>query len=115
VTVRGEMHRLLKLFAERNFEAASAMLTNAEEWPPAKLAASLEAYFAERRVLLVHHEARKAEFTTLRGLGPGRFDVWQTMVDPERENDWRIEAGIELADDVTDPPERLLALVAITS
>ncbi|MFO0550715.1 MAG: DUF3516 domain-containing protein [Polyangiaceae bacterium] len=97
IRVRKELHRLLKLLATRNFEAASARLVNAAEWPAKALEEAMAPFFEARRSLLVHHEARKAEFTTLRETGAATWDAFQTMVDPEGENDWSIEAGVDLS------------------
>ena len=79
-------------------------------------AAALEArmldYIAARKDLLVHHEARKAEFTTMTQTAEATWDISQTMVDPEGENDWVIEASIDLSGD-TDEALPLLSLRAI--
>lgn len=112
VRARKEMHRFLKHLHMRELEQASATLRNATEWPPAALEARMLEYIAARKDLLVHHEARKAEFTTLKPTGDATWDIAQTMVDPEGENDWVIEAGIDLSGD-TDEALPLLSLRAI--
>jgi superfamily II RNA helicase len=115
VTVRSELHRLLKCLSDRDWLGASALLANAAEWPPEKLEAALAPYFEERKAILCHHEARKAEFTTLRTAGDCSWDAWQTLVDPERENDWRIEATVSLDPELEHAPARFLNLLAVTS
>jgi hypothetical protein len=112
---RSELHRLLKCLSERDWLGASALLANAAEWPPEKLEAALAPYFEERKAILCHHEARKAEFTTLRTAGDCSWDAWQTLVDPERENDWRIEAIVSLDPELEHAPARFLNLLAVTS
>ena len=102
VRVRRDLHRLLKLLSVGKLEEASAALKNGAEWPAARLDASLKEFFAARRALLVHHEARKAEFTSLRKTHESCWDAWQTMVDPEGENDWAIEVGIDLSGEVDE-------------
>jgi len=102
IRARKEMHRLLKLLSIRELEQASQSLRNAAEWPAAALEAPMLVYMAARKDLLVHHEARKAEFTTLRQTGEATWEIVQTMVDPEGENDWMIEAGIDLSGDADE-------------
>ncbi|MBL8744459.1 MAG: DUF3516 domain-containing protein [Myxococcales bacterium] len=112
VRARKEMHRLLKHLHMRELEQASATLRNAAEWPAAALEARMLEFIAARKDLLVHHEARKAEFTTMTQTGEATWDMAQTMVDPEGENDWVIEAAIDLSGD-TDEALPLLSLRAI--
>ncbi|NUP08565.1 MAG: DUF3516 domain-containing protein [Polyangiaceae bacterium] len=102
VRVRKDLHRLLKLLATRNFEDASKSLANAAEWPAARIQEAMGAFFEKKRTLIVHHEARRAEFTTMRQTHESGWDAWQTMVDPEGENDWAIEAFVDLAGDVDE-------------
>jgi hypothetical protein len=96
VRARRELHKLLKLLAVGNFEGA---LRAAPGGPltPSDLETAAKSFVAERKALLVHHEARKAEFTTLKATGPATWDAFQTMVDPEGENDWVLEAEIDLS------------------
>ena len=112
VRARKEMHRLLKHLHMRELEQASVTLRNAAEWPAAALEARMLEFIAARKDLLVHHEARKAEFTTMTQTGEATWDMAQTMVDPEGENDWVIEAAIDLSGD-TDEALPLLSLRAI--
>jgi hypothetical protein len=112
VRARKELHRLLKLLSIRELEQASKSLRNGADWPPAALEAPMLAYMAARKDLLVHHEARKAEFTTMTQTSEGTWDIAQTMVDPEGENDWVIEASIDLSGDI-DEALPLVSLRAI--
>lgn len=102
VRVRKDLHRLLKLLSTRKLDEASRALANASEWPPARIEAAIAPYFEDKRTLLVHHEARKAEFTTLKQTQDAVWDAWQTMVDPEGDNDWAVEAFVDLSGDVDE-------------
>jgi hypothetical protein len=113
VAVRSELHRLVKALSVKDWRGAAALLTNPEEWTDARFEATLAPFFEARRAILAHHAARTADLTVVRRTGATTFDAWQTLVDPDRENDWRIEASISLDPDVTDAPPRLLHLAAI--
>lgn len=113
VRVRKDLHRFLKLLSSRDWAAASAMVKNAADWPASRIEEAMKPYFEARRTLLVHHEARKAEFTTMRQVGDASWEAWQTMVDPEEENDWSVEVVVELSDETMDSTSPILDLKSI--
>ncbi len=112
VRVRRDLHRVLKLIATRAWDDLSRSLQNAEEWPPARLEQACAPFFEQKGELVVTHEARRAEHTTLREAGEGVFEAFQTMVDREGDNDWTVEVTIQI-DDATDESLPLLQLRAI--
>src|SRR5690606_31724766 len=104
IRVRRELHRLLGALAAKDWEAARAALRPGTAWETRAIDDAMRAYFEARGAVLAFGDARKAEFTTFRREGPAQFFAWQTLVDPERENDWSIEVAIDLSaghDDAT--------------
>lgn len=96
VRVRRELHRIVRALAAKDWQAASEALVEDERSAPKELEGAMAPYFAQHGQLLSHHEARTADKTTLRELGPGRWEAFQTLVDPAHENDWVLEAEVEL-------------------
>jgi superfamily II RNA helicase len=116
IRARADLHRLLKALSIRDWEAALRALRGGSEpaggaapgdepWTAARLEEAMAPFFEQRRQLLVHHAARTAEFTHLKQTAARQWSAFQTMVDPEGENDWSIEAEIDLpAPPVPDGP-----------
>ncbi len=112
VRARRDAHRVLKLLSVGDFEGLAKAITNPEDWPAATLTARGQAYVAEKGRLLVHHEARRAEFTTLERDSEHGWKLHQTMVDDQGHNDWALSFSIDLGEEpAADAP--LLALRAI--
>ncbi len=99
VRVRRELHRLVRLLAAKDWIGAAAAIRGDSDLDAVSLEATMKSYFAEHGTLIAHHEARQAEFTLMKPTSPGRFDLWQTLVDPERVNDWSIEAEVDVSDE----------------
>ncbi len=112
--VRAEMHLFLHALAQRDFEAASACVANAEEWDPDRIAAEFAPLFAEGDGPRDDPEARKSHWTRIeQRTGGGErlcFEVVQTLVDDEGEGDAQIEAEVEL-DEARMPAGTMLRLV----
>ncbi len=102
VRARRELHRLVKALAVKDWDAALAAVRPGGAVTVKTLEAWMQPYFAEHGRLLSHHEARKAEFTTLKQAGEATWEAWQTLVDPEAANDWVIEARVDLSGDVDE-------------
>ena len=58
------------------------------------------------------HEARLSEHTVIQATGPARWRVAQTLLDPDDDGSWAIEAEVDLSDDPrpTGPLLRLLRI-----
>jgi len=112
VRVRRELHRLLKALSARDWAGAVACLRPDTEWTEERIESAMAPYYDAHIELLVHHQARTAEYTHMTQRGPRRWDAWQTMVDPEGDNDWVTEVTLDLRDaPVVD--ESLIELVRI--
>ena len=102
VRVRRELHRLVRLlaakewtqFEERTREGSTVDARGAEE--------AMREFAAERGILVTSHAARTAERTLMKPSGDARYEVWQTLVDLEGENDWAIEGEVDVTEEVAD-------------
>ena len=95
---RREIHKVLARLTARDYEGAFA-LAGSETMTAAAIEAAMAEYFAARKSLSVHHAARTSDKTLLRDTGDGRFELVQTLVDPEAEDDWVLEADVVLGDE----------------
>jgi superfamily II RNA helicase len=110
--VRAEVHRLVKALADRDYSeaAASVYQPDAESyeeaaWPPERFEEELARFYDAHESILFNHRARLSELTQIKQLDPRRWQVLQTLVDPEEENLWGIEALVDLnAPDAGDGP-----------
>jgi hypothetical protein len=116
--IRAELHRLVKALADKNYEEASACIWQPPDgqgsaaWSVERLSETLEPFYDMHERLVFDHRARLAELTFVKEIGPRIWQVQQTLVDPEEENLWAIEAEIHLTDpQAQDGP--LLQLVRI--
>jgi len=109
--IRAEVHTLLSALSRRDFEDAAAHIRSGE-WDAAALEAASDRYHAAHERLRVDHAARYTEHTVVETIAPHFWKVTQTIVDEDDENDWFLEAEIDLRDD-TNPDGPLLALLRI--
>ncbi len=103
--VRAELHLLVRALANRDWEEAAAAVRQdpADPWPPERFEAALEPYFAAYGELPFGPQARRHALTRLVAAGPARWEVAQTLLDPEDDNLWHVGGEIRLAPD--DPIE----------
>ncbi len=120
--VRAEMHLLVRALARKEWEEAAELVYPTGEagpegeagaagdagavepraarlWDAERFEASLAPFLAEHAELLAGPEARRHEWTNLRPNGPRRWEVTQTLLDPEGDHDWAVFAEIDLRDD----------------
>ena len=105
--VRADLHGLLRALAEGDFEAATPWLCPDPDdpWTAERLAAELEPFLQEHGAVRFDHEARRAHHTVLREVGPRRWTVHQTLLDPEGEGLWSLVGQIDLTEgDPGDEP-----------
>ena len=81
---------------------------------PERIRELVAPYFARHPRLVFDHRARTTDRTRLEELAPRWWRATQVLVDPEEENDWFLEAEIDLRDrDADDGP--LLTLVKVAT
>lgn len=110
--VRAEMHLLVRALARKEWEEAAErvfQVEGAEEtdadaeresrWDAERFETAMAPFFEEHAELMSGPEARLHQWTNLRPKGPRRWEVTQTLLDPEEDNDWGIFAEIDLRDD----------------
>lgn len=99
--VRGELHRLLRSLALKQYTEALTHLAPLEGepvWTAESLEAEMAPYFAEHPQVLLTHEARLPHNTMLRPAGgPLRFEATQKIVSPDGQADWALEAIVDLS------------------
>ncbi|MEW5852155.1 MAG: DUF3516 domain-containing protein [Myxococcota bacterium] len=96
--VRSEMHLLLKALADKDYAAALGLMCPDQDdaWTVERLESSLKDYYATYPSIMVHHGARTAAHTLIKVLEPRRWSVVQTLVDPEGDNQWMLDAEVDL-------------------
>ncbi len=109
--VRAELHSFVRALSLADYEEASCCLRQDPEdpWDAERLESALAAFLAEYPRLLFTPEARQARKTLLKATAPRRWDAYQTLLDPEGDELWSVEAELDLRDE-RDPEGPLLRL-----
>jgi hypothetical protein len=96
--IRAELHQLVReLAAGRYAEAAGCVRSDPDDpWDAARLEAALAPFLAEHGAIVFDPRARLAEHTLVKPLGPRRFEVRQTLLDPQGENLWNVVGEVDL-------------------
>lgn len=95
--LRIELHRLLGALASRNHEEAAASIHQPEhDWPPERLAVEMEPYWREHSGIDLTPRSRQPIHTTLKAVGPRKWEVSQRILDPEGDDDWMLECVVDL-------------------
>ena len=102
--LRAEMHVLVAALAEGAWEDAAEAVLQPEDdpWPPERFERAMAPFLERYGSLVWNHEARLADRTRIVQTGPGRYRVTQTLLDPEGDELWYVEAEADLSS-----PERL--------
>jgi len=114
--VRAELHVLVKALATGELDEAIVGLHAEPDdpWTPERLKAELEPFFAEHGKLEWGHAARLTHLTELRSTGARTWTVRQTLVGPEGDTTWMLEAEIDLREpDPDDGPLLRMRRIAI--
>ncbi len=116
--VRGELHRLLKALADKQYEEAAAMVrapAGDAPWTAERLAAALAPYWAEHARIDVTPRARRPNQTELKPAeAPGTFTARQRILDPEEDEDWMLDCFVDARpSQLVDGETPLLELRAI--
>ncbi len=96
--VRTELHRLVKLLAARRYDDATAQFHDPDAaWTAARLMTEMQAYWDTHASIITTPESRRPHLTTMRPDGDGILRVAQRLLDPNGDDDWVVEARVDLA------------------
>ncbi len=110
--VRNEMFQRVKLFADEQDEALGAL--DAESgWTADRWAAAMDGYFGDYEDIDDGPQARGLDLLLIEKQ-PGTWKVRQILKDPDGNNDWGINAQIDLAasDNAGTPVVRIVGVGA---
>ncbi|MEE8408440.1 MAG: DUF3516 domain-containing protein [Myxococcota bacterium] len=114
--IRAEMHCLVKALADKSYDDAASAIwqppndasdsaSDDDAWPAERLEEALAEFYRDHERILFDHRARLSEHTRVVDLGGRRWKVHQTLLDPNGDTMWAIEAEIDLSDrDEPDGP-----------
>jgi hypothetical protein len=99
--VRAELHQLVRALVSGDYEEAAACVQPDEDdpWDAARFETAIGPFLEEHGRIVFDPPARANSMTLLRERGPRRWDVFQSLMDPDGHADWTIEGEIELASD----------------
>jgi len=102
--LRAEMHALVKLLAERDYEEAvgAIKLDPGDPWDATRFEAALLDFVAEHDAVRFEHAARFANLTHIQERAPRFWLVSQTLVATEGPTEWVLEAEVDLRGPVDD-------------
>jgi hypothetical protein len=114
--IRSELHMLVKVLAARDWEeaAACARADVLEPWTAERLEHALLPFFERHERLLADHRSRESQWTLIEPLEARLWRVRQVLLDGEDDNDWYIEARVDLRAE-TEPEGPLIELVHVSS
>jgi superfamily II RNA helicase len=95
---RSEMHLLVHALSRRDYEEAATLVAVRPDstWDAGRLEEAMAPFHAEHAALLDTPEARRHEWTRLDPAGERQWEVRQTLLDAEGDQDWGIRARIDL-------------------
>lgn len=102
--IRAELHQLVHALARKDWEEALAIIrdqpdASGEDWTEERLEQALAPYYAEYPKLIFDPRARQTDKTTIEQKAQHLWSVRQTLVDPEEDGFWFIEAEVDLRED----------------
>ncbi len=111
--VRAEIHALVKALAEGDWDEAASSVRPSETdpWDAKRFEQALAPFLEEHERLLFDHSARLPTRTRLSKTSENTWSVVQTLVDPADNNDWAVEASIDL--EGWTPAQPLLSVVRL--
>ncbi|HWL88547.1 MAG TPA: DUF3516 domain-containing protein [Polyangiaceae bacterium] len=92
VLLRNEMFRFLRALAKRDYEAAAEMVAPISA---AEIKEKMAPFFEEHGSIRVDPEARRPSLYRI-DKGPTRWQIEQTVLDPEGDNDWVAVCTVDL-------------------
>jgi superfamily II RNA helicase len=114
--VRAELHGLVRALAAHDWQEAARCVhpTPDDPWTPERFQRALAPFFAEYESLVFTPRARTAEWTRFEPEGARRWRATQTLLDPDDDNMWCVEAEVDLNGE-RDPVGPLLRMTRISS
>jgi hypothetical protein len=96
--IRNELHTLVAALARRDFETAAGLVrADAESpWTKERFEGVTAPYFAEHAAIDLPPRARQTANTAIREIEHRLWEVHHKIVDPEGDEDWGIEATVDL-------------------
>jgi len=96
--IRSELHAFLKALVDKNYEEALQLTLQNEDnpWTAVHLEAALADFYAEHGEIIFRPTERQPQYTLMSKVAPNKWQAQQIIVDGEANNDWYIEAIIEL-------------------
>ncbi|HVS64934.1 MAG TPA: DUF3516 domain-containing protein [Thermoanaerobaculia bacterium] len=94
--LRAELYQLVRALAQRDWEEAVACIHPESGWDEARFDEAMAPYFEEYEALVFTPEARRSDLTRITETGPGRWEIVQTLLDPEGDRFWFLEARVDL-------------------
>jgi hypothetical protein len=96
--IRNELHTLVAALARRDFEAAAELVrADAESpWTKERFEGATAPYFAGHAAIDLTPRARQTANTVIREAEHRLWEIHHKIVDPEGDEDWGIEATVDL-------------------
>jgi superfamily II RNA helicase len=103
--LRAEMHAIVKAMADGAFdEAEAATRAGDDPWTADRFEAAVNEFAQEHGRLRCDHESRLSSFTRIHEQSPRVWIVQQTLLGPEGETEWMVEAEVDLPKPTKDAP-----------
>jgi hypothetical protein len=89
---------LVKALSQRDYEQAAELILQSEDdaWTKERFEQALSPFYAEHARIVFDHNARRAEWTILEQAAPRLWRVRQVLLDDAEENEWYLEAEVDL-------------------
>jgi hypothetical protein len=111
--VRAEAHRLVVALARKHYDDAADMVAASAGWTAERFESELAPYWAKHASIDTTPRARQPKLTTMSPLEPRVWDVRHSIMSPDGETDWMLEAHVDLRGrDDSDEPLLYLLRVA---
>jgi len=112
--VRSDLFVLVSALAKGNWEEALGIVrqNQSDVWTVERLQNAMEPYFVEHEWVITDPRARAGHLTHIEKIGDNKWKARQILLDPAEDNDWFVEAEIELDQNVA-PESPILKLVSI--
>lgn len=98
VMIRNEVFRFVRALATESLEEAAAMVMNEDpKQTETDIKSQLAVYFDEHDRIQTDTKARSAILLRITKSDPQKWELEQTLLDPEENNDWAVRFTLDLA------------------